>query len=171
MYTSGHSLIFDTIFSGYSLMNKQKLILEQLDKKIIKLNELVDITIPPNGWISSIRTGIRMSLRQLAERLNIKAQSVKEIEEREQSGSVSINVMRQAGEALNMKLVYGFIPQSGTLEKMIEDRAKELAKEIVLRTSNTMQLEDQENTEERIEKAIQEKTEEIIQKMPRYLWD
>lgn len=152
-------------------MNKQKLILEQLDKKIIKLNELVDITIPPNGWISSIRTGIRMSLRQLAERLNIKAQSVKEIEEREQSGSVSINVMRQAGEALNMKLVYGFIPQSGTLEKMIEDRAKELAKEIVLRTSNTMQLEDQENTEERIEKAIQEKTEEIIQKMPRYLWD
>lgn len=152
-------------------MNKQKLILEQLDKKIIKLNELVDITIPPNGWISSIRTGIRMSLRQLAERLNIKAQSVKEIEEREQSGSVSIKVLRQAGEALNMKLVYGFIPQSGTLEKMIEDRAKELAKEIVLRTSNTMQLEDQENTEERIEKAIQEKTEEIIQKMPRYLWD
>lgn len=152
-------------------MNKQKLILEQLDKKIIKLNELVNITIPPNGWISSIRTGIRMSLRQLAERLNIKAQSVKEIEEREQSGSVSIKVLRQAGEALNMKLVYGFIPQSGTLEKMIEDRAKELAKEIVLRTSNTMQLEDQENTEERIEKAIQEKTEEIIQKMPRYLWN
>lgn len=152
-------------------MNKQKLILEQLDKKIIKLNELVDITIPPNGWISSIRTGIRMSLRQLAERLNIKAQSVKEIEEREQFGSVSIKVLRQAGEALNMKLVYGFIPQSGTLEKMIEDRAKELAKEIVLRTSNTMQLEDQENTDERIKKAIQEKKEELIRKMPRHLWD
>jgi predicted DNA-binding mobile mystery protein A len=152
-------------------MNKQKLILEQLDKKIIKFNKLTDIAIPPNGWIYSIRTAIRMSLRQLAERLNITTQSVKEIEGREQSGSVSIKVLRQAGEALNMKLVYGFIPQSGTLEKMIEDRAKELAKEIVLRTSNTMQLEDQENTEERIEKAIQEKTEEIIQKMPRYLWN
>jgi predicted DNA-binding mobile mystery protein A len=152
-------------------MNQQKLILEQLDKKILKFNELSNIAIPPNGWIHSIRTAIHMSLRQLAEHLNITTQSVKEIEEREQSGSVSIKVLRQAGEALNMKLVYGFIPQSGTLEKMIEDRAKELAKEVVLRTSNTMQLEEQENTEERIEKAIQEKTEEIIQKMPRYLWD
>lgn len=152
-------------------MNKQKLILEQLDKKIIKFNELTDIAVLPNGWISSIRTAIRMSLRQLAERLNIKAQSVKEIEEREQSGSVSINVLRQVGEALNMKFVYGFIPQSRTLDKMIEGRAKELAKEIVLRTSNTMQLEGQENTEERITKAIQEKKEEIIRKMPRYLWD
>ena len=70
-----------------------------------------------------------------------------------------------------MKFVYGFIPKSGTLEKMIEERALELAKEIVLRTSNTMQLEDQENTKERISKAIQEKKEEIIRKMPRYLWD
>ena len=77
--------------------------------------------------------------------------------------------MRQVGEALNMKFIYGFIPERGTLEKMIEDRAKELAEEIVLRTSNTMQLEDQENTEERITKAIKEKKEEIMRKMPRYL--
>jgi predicted DNA-binding mobile mystery protein A len=152
-------------------MNEQKLVLEQLDTNIIKFNELVDITIPPNGWIYSIRTAIHMSLRQLAEHLNITTQSVKEIEEREQSGSVSINVLRKVGKALNMKFVYGFIPQSGTLNKMIESKAKELAKEIVLRTSSTMQLEDQENTKERIEKAIQEKTEEIIQKMPRYLWN
>ncbi len=152
-------------------MNKQKLILEQLDKKIVKFNELTNIAIPPNGWICSIRTAIRMSLRQLAERLNITTQSVKEIEDREQSGSVSINVLRQVGESLNMKFIYGFIPQSGTLDKMIEQKAKALAKEIVLRTSNTMQLEDQENTEERISKSIQEKKEEIIRKMPRYLWD
>lgn len=152
-------------------MNRQKLVLEQLNTKIAKFNKLVDISIPHNGWIYSIRTALHMSLRQLAEHLNITTQSVKEIEEREHLGSISIRVLRQAGEALNMKLVYGFIPQSGTLEKMIEDRAKELAREIVLRTSNTMQLEDQENTEERIEKAIQEKTEEIIQKMPRYLWN
>ena len=152
-------------------MNYQKLIIEQLDKKFILFGQLEDLNIPLSGWILSIRIALKMSLSQLGKKMGITAPAVKQLEGREQSGSVSIKVLRQAGEALNMKLVYGFIPQSGTLEKMIEDRAKELAKEIVLRTSNTMQLEDQENTEERIEKAIQEKTEEIIQKMPRYLWD
>ena len=151
-------------------MNKQKLILKHIDDKILKFNGLND-TIPPNGWIYSIRTAIRMSLRQLAERLKITTQSVKEIEQREELGTVSLNVLKQVGNALNMKFVYGFIPQNGTLEKMIEDKATELAKEIVLRTSITMQLEDQQNTEERITQAIQEKKEELIQKMPRYLWD
>lgn len=152
-------------------MNNQKLIIEQLDKKFTSLGQLKDFIIPLDGWVGTIRTALKMSLAQLGKRIGISAPAVIQIEEREKSGSVSLNVLRKVGEALNMKLVYGFIPQSGTLEKIIEDRAKELAKEIVLRTSNTMQLEDQENTEERIEKAIQEKTEEIIQKMPRYLWD
>ncbi len=152
-------------------MNYQKLVVEQLDKKFILLGQLDNLNNPPSGWILSIRKALNMSLSQLGKKMGITAPAVKQLEGREQSGSVSIKVLQQAGEALNMKLVYGFIPQRGTLEKMIEDRAKELAKEIVLRTSNTMQLEDQENTEERIEKAIQEKTEEIIQKMPRYLWN
>jgi hypothetical protein len=54
---------------------------------------------------------------------------------------------------------------------MIEKRAKELAQKIVLRTSNSMKLEDQENSGERIEKAIQEKTEEIKEELPKYLWE
>jgi hypothetical protein len=70
-----------------------------------------------------------------------------------------------------MKFVYGFIPENESLKHMIEERAYELAKEIVLRTSNNMRLEDQENSEARIKKSINEKTEEIISKMPRYLWD
>lgn len=152
-------------------MNKQKILIEQLDKKINTYSRLSDVVSPTAGWIHSIRTAIGMSLRQLAERLNITSQSVKEIEERENSGTVSLNVLKQVGEMLNMKFVYGFIPQSGTIAQMIEERALELAEEIVIRTSNTMQLEDQENTDERIKKAIQEKKEELMRKMPRYLWD
>lgn len=152
-------------------MINQKLLIEQLDKKFILLGQLKDLNIPLSGWVLSIRKALKMSLAQLGIKMGITASAVKQIEDREQSGSISIKVLRTVGEALNMKFVYGFIPQSGTLEKIIEDRAKELAKEIVLRTSNTMQLEDQENTEERIAKAIQEKKEEIMRKMPRYLWD
>jgi hypothetical protein len=54
---------------------------------------------------------------------------------------------------------------------MIEQRAKIVATEIVMRTNNTMTLEDQQNSVSRIEKAISQKTAEIKYEMPKYLWD
>ncbi len=36
-------------------MMKQKLIIEQLDRKLLKFSELEKITNPPNGWIHSIQ--------------------------------------------------------------------------------------------------------------------
>jgi hypothetical protein len=79
--------------------------------------------------------------------------------------------LRAAGLALNMKLVYVFIPIDSSIEKMIERRAYELAMETLSRTSQSMKLEDQENSEERLQKAIEMKAGEIIDKMPKYLWD
>jgi predicted metal-dependent RNase len=70
-----------------------------------------------------------------------------------------------------MQLVYGFVPNDGSLELLIERKAKELATQIVMRTNNTMKLEDQENTKQRIEKAIQERTNIIKTEMPKTLWD
>jgi predicted DNA-binding mobile mystery protein A len=152
-------------------MKKQKLIRDQLDNKIIKFSHLQEVIVPSEGWIYSIRQGINMSLRQLGQRMSITPQSVKEIEEREKNGTISIKVLKQVAAALNMSFVYGFIPSEKTLEGMIEKRAIELAKSIVERTSIQMGLEDQKNTPERIEKAIKEKTAEIMQEMPRILWD
>ena len=51
-----------------------------------------------------------------------------------------------------MQLVYGLVPKDGSLEALIERKAKELAKQIVMPTSNTMKLEDKKNPKERIEK-------------------
>lgn len=152
-------------------MKEQKLIINQLDKKITRYKNLADVTIPPRGWIYSIRKALNMSLRQLGVRMSITSQSVWEIEDREKNGSVTLNVLRQVGQALNMKLVYGFIPEHLSLNKMIEERAIKLAKEIVYRTSVSMELENQKTSEERINKAIQEKAKELIAKMPGYLWD
>ena len=102
---------------------------------------------------------------------NITPQSVKEIEEREKNGTVSLKVLKQFGHSLNLKLVYGFIPINGSLEEMIEKRAHDLAKEIVNRTSISMKPEDQENNPKRVQKAIKEKAEELKLEMPKYLWD
>jgi len=152
-------------------MKTKKLIRDQLDNKIVKFNNLIEVVVPPEGWIYSIRQGINMSLRQLGNRMSITPQSVKEIEEREKNGTISIKVLKQVAAALDMKFVYGFIPSEKTLEGMIEKRAEKLAKSIVERTSIQMGLEEQKNTPERIEKAIKEKTEELKNDMPKLLWD
>lgn len=151
--------------------NKQLLLLQQTDKKTQAFKELKSITIPTKGWINTFRTAIKMSLRQLGNRLQIAPQSVKEIEEREANGTITLKSLRDVANALDMQLVYGFISKHDSLEQMIEKRAKELAKEIVMRTHNTMTLEAQENSTERIEQAIAQKTAEIKYEMPKYLWD
>jgi len=150
---------------------KKQLLMEQLDKKMGFFANIFDISVPPAGWINSIRIALNMSLRQLGNRLSISAQSVKETEQRESDGSITLKSLREAGKALDLKLVYGFVPKEKSLEKMIEQKAYEIAKEIVLRTSHSMMLEDQQNSNERIEKAIKERTEEIKNEMPGYLWD
>ena len=50
-----------------------------------------------------------MSLRQLRNRLHISPQSVKEIEDREVSGTITLNSLRDTANAMDMKLVYGFV--------------------------------------------------------------
>jgi predicted DNA-binding mobile mystery protein A len=152
-------------------MKKQKLILEQIDRKILLLKKVEDLIIPSTGWVYGIRQALGMSLRQLGTKMGIKPQSVKEMEEREKQGSISLNVLRQFGKSLELKLVYGFIPIDESLEGIINKRASELAKEIVSRTSISMKLEDQENHPRRIQKAISEKAHEIKLAMPKYLWD
>ena len=147
------------------------LLIEQIDAKLFCFNEVEDVILPSSGWIKSIRTALKMSLQQLGNRLKVSPQSVADMEKREAMGTITLNTLRDLARGLDMKFVYGFVPNKGTIEQMIEQRANEIAKEIVGRTNATMALEDQQNTNERIAKAIAQKTEEIKTEMPKYLWD
>ena len=151
-------------------LNK-KLIIEQLDRKFQKLSVLSDLEIPPKGWINAVRTALNMSLVQLAKRLKKTSVSVKEIEQREEEKGITLKKLTEVAEALNCRFVYGFIPKEGSLDKTIEKRALEVAADIVMRTSHTMKLEDQENSPERLQKAVKERAEKIKNEMPKYLWD
>jgi predicted DNA-binding mobile mystery protein A len=150
---------------------KDKLLIEQLDRKFEKLTNIEDVLIPTEGWVNAVRTALKMTLRQLGAKMGITAQSVKEIEMREKVGSISINTLKEVGNALDMKLIYGFIPRDKTLDLMIEKKAYEIAEKIVMRTSTTMVLEDQQNTQERLKTAILDRAREIKSEMPKYLWD
>lgn len=151
--------------------NNTLLLIRQLDKKL-KDFRLLQNTIPVSeGWISLIRKTLRMSLKQLGKRMSITPQSVREIEQRERDGTITLKSLRDAGAALDMQFIYGFIPKDNSLEKMIELKAYEAAAKIVNRTSTTMKLEDQGNSNDRLKQAITELAEEIKREVPKSLWD
>jgi predicted DNA-binding mobile mystery protein A len=152
-------------------MNKKSLQLQQLNSKMLSFAHLQKTVPPPTGWLKAVRTALGMSLQQLSKRLSITKQSMQEIEQREKEGSITIKSLREAAKALDMELVYGFVPVDGSLEELINRKAKELATQIVLRTSNSMKLEEQENSKERITKAIEERAAVIRNEMPKALWD
>lgn len=152
-------------------MNKNKLQLEQLDRKLNSFTKAATIVPPPTGWIKAVRVSLGMSLQQLADKLSITKQSVQEIEKREKEGAITLKTLKDAASALDMQLVYGLVPKDGTIDDLIERKAKELAIRIVSRTSNNMKLEDQENSKDRLKKAIEERTTVIKNEMPKTLWD
>jgi predicted DNA-binding mobile mystery protein A len=152
-------------------MGKKSLQLQQLNSKMMGFASLKQVAMPPIGWIKAIRTAIGMSMRQLGNKLNVSKQGVMDIEKREKDGSITIKSLREIARAMDMQLVYGFVPNDGSLDALIEKRATELATKIVMRTANTMKLEDQANSKKRIEAAIKERATAIQNEMPKILWD
>jgi predicted DNA-binding mobile mystery protein A len=152
-------------------MNKNRLQIEQLDAKIKVYSPITSVAVPPTGWIKAVRMALGMSLQQLANRISITKQSVQEMEQREKDGSISLKSLRETARALDMELVYGFVPKDGSLDALIDRKARELARQIVSRTSNTMNLEDQGNSDARLSKAIEERTAMLKYEMPKLLWD
>lgn len=150
---------------------KKTLILNQLDAKIKKLNIESIAELPSIGWIKATRMALGMSQEQLGKKLQITRQSVQELEKREKEGTITLKTLKEVAKAMDIQLVYGFIPNQGSLEALIEKKASELATRIVMRTSNSMKLEDQQNSDKRLQKAIKERTRMLVNEMPKILWD
>ena len=149
----------------------RKLMVEQLDRKMAKLHLLKETEVPSKGWLNAVRTTLNMSLVQLGKRLSKTSVAIKEIEEREQSKTITLKKLIEVGEALDLQFVYGFVPKEASVKNMIEQHARHVAREVVMRTSHTMKLEEQENREERVQQAITERAEQLQREMPKYLWD
>lgn len=151
-------------------IQRLKLSIEHLDKKLEPIRALENIQ-PKNGWVKTIRNILNMSLRQLAVRLHVTPQAIDDLEKREALGTVTIKSLQDVADKLDMKLVYGFIPKDGSISSLVDRRVMEVAREIVMRTSHSMKLEDQENSQDRLQRAIEQKAEELKRTLPKYIWD
>ncbi|MFT4903146.1 MAG: DNA-binding transcriptional regulator YiaG, partial [Thalassomonas sp.] len=79
-----------------------QLLLNQTQERIDSFSALKSVEKPDKGWVNTIRFSIKMSLRQLGERLHISPQGVKDLEKREESGSITLNSLKEVARALDM---------------------------------------------------------------------
>ena len=153
------------------MRNKKKLLIEQLDQKLAHFKDAGMVLVPQKGWVNTIRTTLNMTREQLGNKLDLTQGAIQKIEEREATGQITINKLKDVGNALNMKFIYGFIPKDGTIESLINLKAEKLARKIVLRTNQNMKLEDQGISEDKIVHSINDLANEIKREMRKSLWD
>ena len=148
-----------------------KLYLEQIDRKIEAFSGVLPDSKPMGGWIEAVRKAIGMNMRQLATKMNKTPQAIKQIQEREKAGTITLNSLEETAAAMNMRLVYAIVPmETSSLSELIQQQAEKMAKEIVIRANKTMSLEDQKISEKRIKNSIKEISAEFAEN-PEKLWE
>ena len=153
------------------MRNKKKLLIEQLDHKLQTFFPTRKVQIPENGWINTIRTTLNMTMAQVGSKLNITRQGVKNLEDSEANGTITLNSLKDVANAMDLRLVYALVPKEGTIDDLIQKKAEKLAQKIVLRTNQNMKLEDQGIGDEKLAKTIKELADELKREMKKSLWD
>jgi predicted DNA-binding mobile mystery protein A len=90
---------------------------------------------------------------QFAKRLGVRPQSLDVLEKSETNGTIQLNTLARAAEALDCTLVYALVPNS-TLEQTIAARARRIAVRDLGRVAHTMKLEAQETGDADLERRI-----------------
>ncbi len=152
-------------------MPSKRLQIELLDKKMVQFQTLSESRAPAQGWIRFIRQSIGMSMRQLASRLKITPQSIADLEKREAEGKVTLHALREAADALDMKLIYAIVPRHGSVQDLVKAQARKLALDAVRRTSISMSLEDQSVSRDELLREVDYLADELIRNKSRSFWD
>jgi predicted DNA-binding mobile mystery protein A len=120
---------------------------KSLDKRLNPLMGTEALARPPRGWIRAIREALGMTTAQLAERLDIAQPSAVGLEKAEASKAITLETIERAARALDCTLVYALVPRK-PLETLIQERAREAARERLRTVGHSMALEDQRVPEE-----------------------
>ena len=116
-----------------------------LDKKFESLAPLDLYAVPAKGWLRAIRESLGMTRAQLAKRIGIRQQSLSRIESAELDGTIKLETLRRAAEALDCRVIYALVPKE-PLEQKVSRRAAEIAGQKLSRISHSMALEAQDET-------------------------
>jgi predicted DNA-binding mobile mystery protein A len=144
--------------------------IRHLDKRFATLRLLAKSPRPPKGWLRAIRDALGMTTAQFARRLGVSQPRIVELEQSEASGSVTLNTLQRAAEALGCRLAYVLVPEQ-PLAETVRKRADLIAARRTGVVAHSMRLEDQEVTSKEAAKELHRRQVEQLLRRPARLWD
>lgn len=114
----------------------------QLDRRLGNL-AVHDLAVPRGGWLRAVREALGMPARLLAGRLDVSTSAIYSIERSERNGTIQLDTLRRAADALECDLVYALVPRV-RLETRIRQAAETRARREIGAIDQTMRLEDQD---------------------------
>jgi len=142
----------------------------QLDKRLSSMQNMELFMRPPRGWLKAIREALGMTTAQLGRRLGVVQSRVVAIEQAEAKGTITLNSLEKAAQALDCRLVNALMPRQ-PLEDIVEQRASLLAKSRLKSTGHTMTLEaqgvDATDESEQLKRLIRQ----LVEKSGSKLWE
>jgi predicted DNA-binding mobile mystery protein A len=141
-----------------------------LDKRFTVLRRLTQSPRPPKGWLRAVRDALGMTTAQFGRRLGVSQPRIIELEKSEVSGSVTLNTLQRAAEALGCRLVYTLIPEK-PLAETVRERAELIAERQLKAVEQTMRLENQSVKNATAAKYLRRQFVEELLRRPARLWD
>ena len=136
--------------------------LNQLDRSLEPYQTARKTPRPSKGWIHSVRQALGVSSGEIARRLGTSRQLPLQLEKGEAEDRITLKSLRAVANALDCDLVYALVPRAGSMQELIENRARAEAKKQVLGVEHSMALENQ--AVGRIDEAVEAETHRLVRK-------
>jgi predicted DNA-binding mobile mystery protein A len=142
----------------------QEMRLHQLDRTLEPFRVAQQVPRPSRGWLRAIREAMGISARELAQVTGTSRQLPLQLEKAEADDSITLKSLRKLAAALDCDLVYALVPKQGTMQQLLESRARAQATRRVLQVEHSMALEDQASGN--LDEAIEAETRRLLKQRP-----
>lgn len=131
---------------------------------------LIPLNKPAEGWITTIRKALHMSIASLAKRLNRSTSVLYRTEQAEREGAITLKLMHDYAKALNCHFVYGFVPVD-KVENILEKQVKYKVKKQIKDVNVQMEFEEQQLSKDDLDFEKERLIKEILYNLPHDIWD
>ena len=152
------------------VMNIKSLVIKQYQEIIDKATQQIKkLKTPPEGWLRTNRKALQMPAKIIMKKAGIKTSELYRIEKAEVEGTLTLNKLKEAANAMDCDFHYAIVPR-GEIKTLIENKARRHAVTLLNSANVHMQLESQGTTAEQIELQVDQVTEQLIKEMPEWFW-
>jgi predicted DNA-binding mobile mystery protein A len=144
--------------------------LKQVEELLKPLRPRARAQIPRGGWVRVIREALGMSAAHLAARINVTRQTIRDLEQSEATGKITLESLNKLAAALGCRVTYALVPET-PLDEMQRERARKIADSLVKPVSHSMKLEAQSISKREEERQKDQIVRKLLEGDPRKLWD